>query len=182
MKKTVLFSSRIGNRLEFAIEFEGIGEAPHVWNECWGYLWLWACGKVVGRPVEIEMIKTGLDSLVDSVLQAPVIYQIDSSLSAQQALDLVMWARYDRKPPPPVQFIGDIDALAQHEVLPRLTGPFFDGWEAALLASELEERFIYRQEQGIVVEAKWPKGTFSNVVLRARDEFKKLATQLVAVQ
>jgi hypothetical protein len=174
MKQQVAFYSRVGNRWSFAVEFEGTGDPPKAWNEWWGSVWLWADGHVVGWPFEIEMVMTGFDSLVESA-QETRTGGLLSSLPVNEALDLVMWARYgDGSPPSP--FAGNPSVLAQHEVLPRLTGPFFDGWEAILLSEGLQERFIYRQGGGQVSEAKWPIGTYKDIILRARDEFKKLAT------
>jgi hypothetical protein len=46
----------------------------------------------------------------------------------------------------------DRSDLARYEVLPRLTGPFFDGWDAVLIEAGEEERFIFRQEGA---EARW---------------------------
>jgi len=174
--KQVAFCSRVGNRWNFAVEFEGIGDPPRAWNEWWGSLWLWANGQVVGWPFEIEMVMTGFDSLVESAQETETRTSgLLSSLPAYEALDLVMWARYgDDKPP--VHFDGNPSLLVPHEVLPRLTGPFFDGWEAILIPEDLQERFIFRQEGGPVSEAKWPIGTFKRFVLQSRDEFKKLAT------
>jgi hypothetical protein len=71
MKQKVRFSSRSGDRWTFAIEFEGVGEAPKSWNEWWGSIWLWVEGQVVGWPSEIEMVMTGFDSLVESAQQIP---------------------------------------------------------------------------------------------------------------
>ncbi|HET9363728.1 MAG TPA: hypothetical protein VFP71_01955, partial [Candidatus Angelobacter sp.] len=163
MKKRIAFSSRVGNRWIFAIEFEVIGDPPRVWNEWWGSLWLWIDGRVVGTPFEIEMVASGFDSLLES------LYQLEqqaenrtsaflSSLPGNQALDLVMWAQYGEDESP-VGFDGNRELLRVHEVLPR-GSPFFDGWQAILLSDRLQERFIFRQEGGQVNEVKWPIGTF----------------------
>lgn len=69
MREKVAFSSRIGDRWTFAIEFEGIGSPPKAWNEWWGSLWLWVDGNVAGRPSEFEMVMTAFDSLVESAQQ-----------------------------------------------------------------------------------------------------------------
>jgi hypothetical protein len=52
---------------------------------------------------------------------------------------------------------------------------FFVNWDAILLPESLQERFIYRWQEGEVSEAKWPRGTFRSVVLQAQEEFQKLA-------
>jgi hypothetical protein len=176
MKQQAAFCSRVGNRWIFAIEFEGIGDPPKVWNEWWGSLWLWANGQIVGRPFEIEMVMTGFDSLVDSAQKSenPAAANL-ASKPASEALDLVMWARYGVDDTPK-GFEGDPILLCQHEILPLATGPFFDGWEAILLAENSQERFIFRQVGGRINEALWPGGTFKSLVFQALDEFKKLAT------
>ncbi len=178
MRENVAFSSRIGDRWTFAIEFEGIGDPPILWNEWWGSLWLWVDGQVVGRPSEFEMVMTGFDSLVESALQTRTGLSgpLQPSVDAGKALELVMWATYGSDDRPPGDFVGDPSALTRYEVLPRLTGPFFDGWEAVLIEADQEERFIFRQEGADVREALWPSGTFRSVVQRALEDFKRFAT------
>jgi hypothetical protein len=177
MIQQVAFSSRVGDRWSFAVEFEGIGNPPKAWNEWWGSLWLWVNGQVVGRPFEIEMVMTGFDSLVESAQESETrTNSLLSSLPADQALDLVMWARYGDDSSPPEYLVGNPLLLPRHEVLPRWTGPFFDGWEAVLIQEGLQERFIFRQKGSQVSEAHWPVGTFKSLVLEARDKFEKLAT------
>jgi hypothetical protein len=177
MRQEVAFSSRIGDRWTFAIEFEGIGDPPKTWNEWWGSLWLWVDGHVVGSPSEIEMLMTGFDSLVESAHQAHtgLSSPLQPSIPAREALDLVMWARYGSDDRGPGGFVGDPSTLTRYEVLPRLTGPFFDGWEAVLMEAAQEERFILRREGAEVMEALWPAGTFRRVVQLAIDEFRRLA-------
>src|SRR5579859_2288391 len=177
MRQKVAFSSRIGDRWTFAIEFEGIGDPPKAWNEWGGSLWLWVDGHVVGRPSEIEMVMTGFDSLVESVQQTRTGHSgpLQPSVPAGEALDLVMWACYGSDDQAPGSFVGDPAALTRYEVLPRLTGPFFDGWEAVLIGAGQEERFILRLEGGEVREALWPAGTFRSVVQQALDDFKQFA-------
>ena len=180
MKRKVVFSSRIGDRWTFAIEFEGIGDPPKSWKEWWGCLWLWADGQVIGCPSEIEMMMTGFDSLVESAQQTPtgLSSSLQPSVPAVEALDLVMWARYGNDDRAPGGFAGDPSDLARHEVLPRLTGPFFDGWEAVLVEAGQEERFIFRQEGAEAREVLWPAVTFRSAVQQAIDEFKRLAAVL----
>jgi hypothetical protein len=177
IRQKVAFSSRIGDRWTFAIEFEGIGDPPKAWNEWWGSLWLWVDGHVVGRPSEIEMVMTGFDSLVGSAQQTRtgLSTPLQLSVAAEEALDLVMWARYGSDDRAPGSFVGDPSALKRYEVLPRLTGPFFDGWEAVLIEAAQQERFILRQEGADVREALWPAGTFRSVVQLALDDFKRFA-------
>ena len=178
MKRRAMFSSRIGDRWTFAIEFEGIGDPPKSWNEWWGNLWLWVDGQVVGCPSEIEMVMTGFDSLVESAQHIPTgpSGPLQPSVPAVEALDLVMWARYGDDDRAPGEFVGAPLDLARYEVLPRLTGPFFDGWDAVLIEAGEKERFVFRQEGAEAKEAIWPVGTFRSVVHRAVDEFKRLAT------
>jgi hypothetical protein len=172
------FSSRVGNRWSFAVEFEACGDRPRRWNEWWGSLWLWADGYVVGRPFEIEMVMSGFDPLLGSIYQAEQNTEnrtsaLLASLPANQALEWVMWAQCGEDDPPK-GFQGDEALLGVHEVLPR-GSPFFDDWQAILLPEGLHERFIFRRDQGEPSEARWPRGTFRSVVLQAQDEFKKLA-------
>jgi len=75
-----------------------------------------------------------------------------------------MWAGYGSDDRAPASFVGDPSALTQYEALPRLTGAFFDGWKAVLLAHGATERFVYRREHGETVETVWPNGTFSRIV------------------
>jgi hypothetical protein len=176
--KTVAFCSRVGNRWNFAVEFEGAGDPPRVWNEWWGSLWLWVNGQAVGRPFEIEMVMTGFDPLVESLnqLEQQTENRTNAFLSllpANEALDSVMWAQYGEDDAPK-GFDGNGALLRVHEVLPR-GSPFFDGWEAILIPEGSQERFIFRQEGGQVSEAKWPIGTYKDIVLRARVQFKNLA-------
>ncbi len=183
MKQKVGFSSRIGDRWTFAIEFEGVGEQPKLWNEWWGSLWLWVDGQVVGDPSEIEMVMTGFDSLLESAQNIPTGQSgsLQPSVPAVEALDLVMWARYRDDEQAPGEFVGDPSDLARYEVLPRLTGPFFDGWDAVLIEAGQKERFIFRQEGAEAREVLWPAGTFRTIVQQAIDEFKRLSAVLQAL-
>lgn len=160
------------------MEFEAFDNLPRAWDEWWGSLWLWADGAVVGRPFEIEMLVAGFDPLLESLNQMEQNTEnrasaFLASLSTSDALDLVMWAQYGEGDPPK-GFDGDPALLAVHEVLPRVS-PFFDGWDAILVAEGLRERFIFRRKEGEVKAANWPRGTFRAVVLQARDEFQKFA-------
>ena len=180
MKPQALFSSRIGDRWTFAVEFEGldIGIQTGAWNECWGTLWLWVEGRVVGRPSELEMVMTGFDSLMESAQVKNLTSPLLSSLPANEALDLVLWACYGDDDPPK-NFAGDRALLSRHEILPRLTCSFFDDWSAILIQEDCRERFIYREKEGPVSEASWPIGTFTSIVLQARDRFQQFASALL---
>jgi hypothetical protein len=87
----------------------------------------------------------------------------------------VIWAPHEDSDRSPGGLEGTPSALAEFEILPRLTGSFFDGWEAVLIEVGHEERFIFRQEGADAREVFWPAGTFRSVVLRAVEEFKRLA-------
>jgi hypothetical protein len=177
MKREVVFSSRFGDRWTLAIEFEGIGERPRKWNEWWGSLWLWVNGRVVGSPSEIEVVMTGFDSLMESASQNINKLELwQSSAPAEQALEFAMWANYGTEDEAPADFCGNPEFLKTLEVLPGLTGPFFDGYKAVLLRAGQNERFIYQPDGEAIVEASWPAGTFRSVVLGAFEVFKKLAT------
>jgi hypothetical protein len=175
------FGKRIGNRWLFALEFEIHGAPPANWKEWWGSLWLWVEGHLVGRPYESEMVQTALDSLQEAASEDRTrVSAVLSTYSAKEALDDVVWARYGEGGPPngtlPLANEGDLFSL---EILPRRTGPFFDGWEAILLEKGATEHFVYRQEGAIVTEAVWPQGTFSDVVGEARVEYEKLARSVL---
>ena len=177
-RRQLAFSSRIGDRWTFAVEFEGIGDPPKAWNEWWGTLWLWVDGQVVGRPSEIEMVMTGFDSLMESAQQntAEAASSLLLSLGSEKAVDLVMKASYGSDDGTACSFVGDPSVFKDYEVLPRLTGAFFDGWEAILIHVGEEERFIFRQEGTVLREAFWPAGTFKSIVERALKEFKRLSS------
>src|SRR6202162_3092297 len=159
------FGNRIGNRWMFALEFEVHGDLPKCWNEWWGSLWLWVEGHVVGAPFESETVLTGLDSLQEVALETGNrARRLLSGSSSKEALETVMCARYGSGAPSRRNLVADDKSLLPFEVLPRRTGPFFDGWEAILLEDEKEERFVYRQEgSATVTEVIWPLGTFHEV-------------------
>ena len=141
------FSRRIGNRWTFALEFEIQADAPRLWNESWGSLWLWVGGHLVGRPYETEMVQIGLDSLNETAGENRAsASRILSACSPSEALQAVMWARYGGQDSVHVKASAvDDEALFPLEVLPRRTGLFFDGWEAILVDEGPIERFVYRR-------------------------------------
>jgi hypothetical protein len=174
------FNRRIGNRWKFALEFEIHGSPPSVWNEWWGSLWLWAEGHVVGKPSESEMISIGLESLQEAAGEAGTrVSDLLSAQSPKEALEMVLWARYGDSDPAMAKTVGNEKSLFPFEILPRRTGPFFDGWEAILLEEGAKERFIYRQQGADVVEVVWPLGTFRDVISEAGSEFEKLARSML---
>jgi hypothetical protein len=174
------FGRRIGDRWTFALKFEIHGDPPATWNEWWGSLWIWVEGHLVGKPHETEMVLTGLDSLQESAREDRVpASSILSGRSSKDALDAVMWARYGGDDPSPVNSSTKEESLFSLEILPRRTGPFFDGWEAILLEQGATQRFVYRQEGADVREAVWPQGTFCHVVGDARAEFERLARSML---
>ena len=120
MRRPVTFSSRVGDRWSLAIEFEGSGDPPRVWNEWWGSLWLWVDGEVVGRPFEIEMVMCGIESLVWSARRVKTeSNRLLAAFPANAALDLVMWAQYGDEGSPPALFAGERSLLLPNEVLDR---------------------------------------------------------------
>jgi hypothetical protein len=168
---------QFGDRRAFAVEFETHGEAPRLWNEWWGSLWLWVDGLLVGNRDETEMIMTAVDSLWESAHEdrGEASRRI-ANLGAQEVLDVVMWARYGQTNQPPVEGVEpDEDVLGSLEILPRYTGPSFDHWEAALIERGGKEHFIYRHEDGEIFEAAWPVGTYRGVIDEARTGFEQLA-------
>jgi len=176
-----ILSKRIGNRWMFAVEFEIHFDAVKAWPATWGSLWLWVEGRVVGKADESEMVMTGFDSLHEVAIETgtranPLLW----GAPLHDALDVVMWARYESDHEPALaRLISDPASLFPFEVLPRWTGAFFDGWEAILLENNTSERFIYRQESGSPIEATWPLGTFRQVVNEAKYDFEKAARTLV---
>jgi hypothetical protein len=174
------FGKRIGNRNKFALEFELHENPREIWNEWWGNLWLWVDGRIVGRPSEYEMVFTGLDSLTETAAETGTrVSPIVSARSAKEALEMVMWARYGDPDPVLEKIVGAEELLFSFEVLPRLTGPFFDDWEAILVEEETNERFIYRERKSEIVEVSWPLGTFSTVVNESRRECEMLARSML---
>jgi hypothetical protein len=174
---------RVGDRWMFALEFEIRGEPrARAWNEWWGSLLLWADGHLVGKPYEVEMIQTGLDSLRETANgnRAPASL-ILSAFSPKEALDAVMWAHYDgKKEHRPLKLSLESEvALLPLEILPSLTGPFFDGWEAIILEDRATERFVFRQEGAEAAEAIWPLGTFRRVVGEAQSDFERIARSIL---
>jgi len=174
-------AERVGDRSVFAIEFEVSDYQPRTWNECWGRLWLWVGSNAVGNLDEIEMIQTGLDSLKETALderrQASEALQ---GLRGEDALDAVMKARYDEEEWRAAHPLPVLDeCLASVEVLPRLTGPFFDGWEAILLDCGESERLLYRREGAETLEAVWPTGTFAGIVSDSNAAFESYAREII---
>jgi hypothetical protein len=174
------FGKRIGNRWLFAIEFEASGETPTLWNEWYGSLWFWVDGKVVGNPLETEMVTVGMDSLSEAATETGSRSRtLLPRCGDKEALEIVLAARYGRGEPTSSGAQQDEDFLYPFEILPRRTGPFFDGWEAILVEEESRERFVYRKEGSGLSHAIWPLGTFRDAVREARNEFEKLARSTV---
>lgn len=176
-----VFGKRIGNRSILAVEFEAHGSPPpKIWNEWWGYLWLWVEGHVVGRPFEYEMIWTGLESLKESAGETGQrANDLLPARNSEGALDMVMWASYGNHDLAMEELIRDKGRLSAFEILPRRTGPFFDGWQAVLLEEGTRERFIYRAEGVPLAEVIWPFGTFRDVINAASSEFERLARSML---
>jgi hypothetical protein len=171
-----VFSRRIGNRLTFAVEFEvHDSPAPRLWNEWWGYLWLWVEGNVVGNPFELEMIMIALEPL--SGIAYPMESETAKVLSthtSEEVLEMVRWAVYGEDDPAMEKLVLHREKFLSFEIFGGSTGPFFDGWEAVLLKEGATERFIYRQRGRGVIEAVWPLGTFHDILSEARNEFERL--------
>jgi Immunity protein 42 len=173
------YARRVGNRRLFAVEFEfDAGASPKVWNEWFGSLWLWIDGHLVGNPLESEMISIGLESLKEAATETGTRRrELLSTNDPNEALDLIMWARYGDESSPKGKLVEDEHSLFPFEILPRRTGPFFDGWEAILIEEDDVERFIYRQRETPVTEVPWPLGTLREVVFEACAEFEAMARQ-----
>ena len=169
-------SVKVGDSTVFALEFELAGPSARTWNETWGRLWLWIGGSAVGNLEEIEMIQIGLDSLRETAgderTQASKALQY---LCGEDALNFVMEARYGEEERLITHSLPESDeCLASVEVLPRRTGPFFDGWEAILLECDPLERLLYRREGKETLEAVWPTGSFAKVVSETNAAFERL--------
>jgi len=136
-----------------------------------------ACGygQASGASVksqEIEMVEFGLSALqeaADDPNRGP--NSILSSMPAEDALNLVMWARYGEDDPTLEKAAGSRQALEPHEILPRRTGSFFDHWQAILLERDGLETIIFRQIGQQVNVVGWPAGTFRNTVNETRKMF-----------
>jgi hypothetical protein len=173
LDRSIRFARKFGDPSEFAVEFAALDDLGKP-ADGWGKLWLYVNGQIVGNSDEIEMIIIGLGSLRESANEDRAKASLlVAELGAGQAIEAVMWAHYDSTPAYP-QFAGHEDTLASLEVLPRNTGPFFDGWEAVLLARGREEQFVYRRPQGEVIGAVLPVGTFRRVINQAFAEFEQL--------
>jgi hypothetical protein len=171
---------RVGDRWKLAVEFEIRDDQPRDWSEARGSLWLWVGGCLVGNPNATEMIMIALDSLRGTARDSR---DMASSLlfgySSKESLDAVMWARYGMEDQPPTRMPkAEDEKLVAVEVLPRRTGPSFDGWEAILLKDGELERFIYRREHEETAAAAWPRGTFGSVLGEARAAFERLAKSI----
>ena len=171
-------SKRVGDRRVLAVEFEIFPDLPSAPNELWGSLWLWVEGVLVGRPNETEMLQIAFESLRESARDdRGQASHVLSACSPIEALEAVMRARYGVQPGYSAETVrlNDDEILFSVEVLPRRTGPFFDGWEAILLDKGSREHFIYRQDEMAVVEAAWPIGTFARVIDEAAIEWEFIA-------
>jgi len=171
-----VFGKRVGNRLSFAVEFEACATPrPRLWNEWYGYLWLWVEGLAVGNPTQYEMVMVDLGSLQASAVETGSRKSdFLSSSSSNEALEMVMWAVYGDDDPVKDKLVPQRESLEHFEIFPRRK-TFFDGWEGVLVEEGGKERLIYRQEGKPVHEAVWPLGTFRDIVLEAMSEFEKLA-------
>jgi hypothetical protein len=173
-----VFGQRSGNRLRFAVEFEAYklpdGSFPRMWNEWWGYLWLWVDGRIVGNPFEYEFIWSGLGPLVkDASETGKRGSSLLSTYQPKEALEIVMKVLDDDVEAE--KSAGDPANPGLLQILPGVTGPFFDGWEAILLEQGDTEHFIYRQKECTTVEAVWQIGTFRDAILEAKNGFETLA-------
>jgi len=162
---------RVGDRRVFAVEFE-FDSRHRLSADFWGCLWLWAGGKCVGQSQEIEMVEFGLSALqeaADDPGRGP--NSILSSLPAEDALNLVMWARYGEDDPTLEKAAGSRQTMEPYEILPRRTGSFFDHWQAILLERDGLETIIFRQIGQQVNVVGWPAGTFRDTVNETRKMF-----------
>jgi hypothetical protein len=171
---------RVGNHATFAVEFELTHTAPSKWNEWYGSIWLWAGARQLGNPFETEMVAIALDSLTDTARETGTRHNsIIPVESAEQILEIVMSACYGNTDGRISSLVRDEERLHPFEILPRRTGPSFDGWEAVLVEYDDTERFIFREEKGEVRELSWPLGTYREVVLRANHEFQSFTQALL---
>jgi RHS repeat-associated protein len=163
---------RIGDRRVFAVEFE-FDPKQTTTKDIWGCLWLWAGGRCIGNCQEIEMVDFGLSALVEASASDHSSLAKLSSSPAKDAIDLIMWAVYgDDDAEKEKTLGGDRRSFERFEILPGVTGPFFDNWQAILIDCGSDERFIFRRSQEAPYEFRWPSGTFSKVVGEARDAFR----------
>lgn len=178
--KRASFAKRVGNCSTFAIEFELSDTIPDKWNEWLGSLWLWAGGQLVGNPAEIEMVAIAFASLLETARETgtrpSTLVPVQSS---EEILETVMWARYGEADRKMSSLVGSEKRLYPFEVLPRRTGPFFDGWEAVLVERSDSEQFIFRKEDKEASEVNWPLGTFRGVVTQADAEYHALIQRLL---
>lgn len=166
---------RVGNRRVFAVEFEFEPQRGISLDDAWGCVWLWAGGRCIGRTWELEIVQFGLKSLREAADdKAQRISRLLSSMAAAEALDLVMWARYGDDDPKLESLVGSRENLEQFEILPRRTGPFFDGWQAILIEEGNAERFVFRRSGQELFEITWANGLFRSTVHDACEAFARL--------
>jgi len=163
---------RIGNRRQFAVEFEVDADAPPA-RDVWGCLWLWAGGTCIGNSHEVEIVDFGLSGLQKAGRAIREQPSFLSSMPASEALDLVMWAIYGDDDPGREEMIKDRRSLDPFEVMPGVMGPYGDGWEAILIGDGSSERLVYRHALQSTQEVRWPQGTFSRTVTEAREVFRR---------
>ncbi len=172
---TTYIGKRVGDRRIFAVEFEFELRQGISLEDIWGCVWLWAGGHCIGQTWEMEIVQFGLKALRETADdKAPRISHLLSSMPASEALDLVMWARYGDDNANFERLAGSRESLEQFEVLPRRTGPFFDGWQAILIEEGATEKFVFRKSGRETFELTWANGLFKRTVQDAFEAFAKL--------
>lgn len=163
---------RIGNRWEFAIEFEihkADGKIPRWWDDWYGSLWLWVDGRAVGNTDAFLVVKFAFETLcaVGAADRAAATAALSKQPSAAEKLDIVMgcaqadsWLGLSPEdacrtvaeemgvPSVDIATMEEMRAKSRQmltlDMLPAGTGWAFQGWQAVLLDEGEQERMIYR--------------------------------------
>jgi hypothetical protein len=122
------------------------------------------------------MLSIGLETLEEAAAESGRREnKMLSSLPAERALSLVLWARYGDDNDENQQLVLEQGDLETFEILPRRGGPFFDGWEGIIIEEKGGERFIWkRSEDKDVCEIELSTGEFGRVIKEARRWFDDL--------
>ena len=134
-------------------------------RELWrGLVWLTVGGQVVGNLEDQfqEQIGIAIAALAGAARHTGKRRQpLLNGLSAQAALDLVMWAVYGNDKSHPELTDADVKLLAMSEILPSATGPAFDNWEAIIIETGDTETIVWRREgEHAPQSCTFPLGTF----------------------
>ena len=135
-----------------------------VGRELWlGRVWLTADGQVIGNVEDRfqEQIGIALGALLGAAQDTGKRqHHLLKGLSAEAALDLVMWAVFGDDAVHPELTGADRRLLARSEIISSKGGPAFDDWEGIIVESGDSETIVWRREQEQAQTRTFPLGTF----------------------